>query len=89
MYDGRTADATITPAIGNERDGILVAATTPSGIGVWVLDQNAYGSDNGPVYAVNGPAMDTTFWGAETNYLPVDVDDVAAVEACVVRPAAP
>jgi hypothetical protein len=83
LSDGQATDATITSAVGEQQDGILVAARTPSGTGVWVMDLDAYGSDNGLVYAVNGPAMSTTIWGAETNFMPVALDDVTAVEACI------
>lgn len=83
LTEGEAADTTITSAMGQEQDGILVAARTPVGTGVWVMDLEAYGSDHGLVYAVNGVAESTTIWGAETNYILVDADDVAAIEACV------
>ena len=88
LTDGVAADTIITSAMGQEQGGILVAARTPIGTGVWALDRAAYRSGQGLVYAVNGVAESTTIWGAETNYIPVDADDVAALEACVGTPSA-
>jgi hypothetical protein len=83
LTDGMTMDSTITFATGERQDGILVAATTPVGTGVWVLTPDAYASGGGLIFAVNDVAKSTTIWGRDTNFDPADPSDATAVEACV------
>lgn len=83
LLNGQATGATITFATGDQLDGKLVAATTPAGTGVWVMDLDAYSSDSGLVFAANDIAKSTTIWGSQTNFDPVDSSDVTAVAACV------
>jgi hypothetical protein len=85
LTDGQAIDSPITFATGEQQDGMLVAATTPAGTGVWIMDLESYnGSGSGLVFAVNDVAKSTTIWGRDTNFEPAEPSDAAAVEACVI-----
>lgn len=83
LTQAEASSAVIRSTLGDERPGKMVAANTPAGIGVWVMDLTAYSSGKGLVYAVNDVAESLTIWGAETNYLPVERAAIDAIRDCV------
>jgi hypothetical protein len=84
LTDGVSRPSTITFATGDQQAGVLVAADTPTGVGVWIMDEDANGgAGTGLVYAVNDEARAHTDWGEATNFEPADAGEVADIEECL------
>jgi hypothetical protein len=82
LGEAQAYPAKLTLPNGSQENGYLVAASTPSGVGVWALDASAYNSGNGNIQAVIYPAQETANWGPDL-HASVSPDDVQTVTSCL------
>jgi hypothetical protein len=67
---------------GQTVDGYLLAAQTPAGVAVWVLDSGSIKGDAGSIAAVNQAAVTVANWSAALETT-VSSSDVQAAIACL------
>jgi hypothetical protein len=84
LANGKAIAVTLTYPSGDQVDGYVVAATTPTaGVGVWAMDAGAYSGGNGNIQAVDFAARSTTMWGTDLPANLVSNEDVNAAVDCV------